>query len=180
MTDTHPQNRRIGYARVSTCGQTLDAQLEQLRGAGCEKIFSIRSGDALIVRKHHRLARSMKQLIENYRNSSGEGNWVSQLDRTSRYDDRAGKACSHMVGCVSRIRAQLDSRAHPSGPRRGALATREVVRRDLRDDDIEAAKAMLANPGIGVVQISVLPRVSTATFCRYIPVAPLQIPQALE
>ena len=38
MTETHPQNRRLGYARVTTYGQTLDAQLEQLRGAGCSKI----------------------------------------------------------------------------------------------------------------------------------------------
>jgi DNA invertase Pin-like site-specific DNA recombinase len=39
MTQTHPQNRRLGYARVSTYGQTLDAQPEQLRGVGCTKIY---------------------------------------------------------------------------------------------------------------------------------------------
>ena len=34
MTETYPQNRRLGYARVSTYGQTLYAQL-----AGCTKIY---------------------------------------------------------------------------------------------------------------------------------------------
>jgi DNA invertase Pin-like site-specific DNA recombinase len=35
MTETHPEKRPIGYARVSTHGQTIDSQLEQLRKAGC-------------------------------------------------------------------------------------------------------------------------------------------------
>ncbi len=39
MTEIHPQNRRLGYARVSTYGQTLDAELEQSRGAGCSIIY---------------------------------------------------------------------------------------------------------------------------------------------
>jgi len=82
MTETHPQNRRLGYARVSTYGQTLDAQLEQLRGAGCTKIFrekvtgahsdrrqllkmldTLVSGDVVTATRIDRLARSTFDLF---------------------------------------------------------------------------------------------------------------------
>jgi DNA invertase Pin-like site-specific DNA recombinase len=82
MAKTEPSNRRLGYARVSTYGQTLDAQLEQLRGAGCIKIYrekvtgarsdrrellkllkAIAPGDVVTVTRIDRLARSTFDLF---------------------------------------------------------------------------------------------------------------------
>ena len=53
MTAKNPQNRRLGYARVSTSGQTLDAQLAQLRKEGCAKIYREKSGGARPDRVRH-------------------------------------------------------------------------------------------------------------------------------
>ncbi len=73
---------KIGYARVSTVDQNLDSQIDELKAAGCEKIFAdkasgmrtsrpewdmaqqmLRSGDMLVVTKLDRLGRSMKELL---------------------------------------------------------------------------------------------------------------------
>jgi DNA invertase Pin-like site-specific DNA recombinase len=71
-----------GYARVSTDGQTLDAQQEALTAAGAEKVFqekvsgartdrkelgrllkSLAAGDTLLVTRLDRLARSTRDLL---------------------------------------------------------------------------------------------------------------------
>lgn len=73
----------IGYARVSTEGQELTAQLDQLQGEGTDKIFQekasgvkqdrpqlaamieyVREGDIVVICKLDRIARSTKHLLE--------------------------------------------------------------------------------------------------------------------
>lgn len=74
---------KIGYARVSTEDQNLEFQLQVLKEAGCKKIYQekasgsklerkelekmlehLREGDAVIVWRLDRLARSTKNLLE--------------------------------------------------------------------------------------------------------------------
>ena len=46
MNETQPKARHFGYARVSTYGQTLDAQLAQLKAQGCSKIYREKASGA--------------------------------------------------------------------------------------------------------------------------------------
>ena len=82
----------VGYARVSTDGQTLDAQQTSLREAGCAKVYaekvsgaktdraqlakalaSLADGDCLIVTKLDRLARSTRDLLNTLDTISDKG-----------------------------------------------------------------------------------------------------------
>ena len=79
----------IGYARVSSTGQSLDVQIDALTAAGCTKIYSEkRSGRTAADRPE--LARALDQLRE------GDTFIVTRLDRLAR-----------SVGDLHRIAAQL-------------------------------------------------------------------------
>ena len=82
MTETPLPSHLFGYARVSTYGQTLDTQHEQLRAAGCGVVYrekvsgaqadrrelvrmlrQVRAGDVVVVTRIDRLARSTFDLF---------------------------------------------------------------------------------------------------------------------
>jgi DNA invertase Pin-like site-specific DNA recombinase len=76
MTEREPNNRRLGYARVSTYGQTLDAQLAQLRKEGCAKIYREKASGAQPDRRE--LLRLLKAV------APGDVVTVTRIDRLAR------------------------------------------------------------------------------------------------
>jgi DNA invertase Pin-like site-specific DNA recombinase len=76
MTEKNPQTRLIGYARVSTYGQTLDAQLEQLKAEGCAKVYREKASGAQADRRE--LLKLLKAI------QPGDQVTVTRIDRLAR------------------------------------------------------------------------------------------------
>jgi|SRR5581483_7647882 len=117
---------KIGYARISTDEQSLALQLDALKGAGCERVFTdtisgasderpgleealdhLRDGDALVVWRLDRLGRSLRSLIElmNQLASRGVGfqSLTEQVDTTTP----SGKLIFHVFGALAEFERDL-------------------------------------------------------------------------
>ena len=181
----------IGYARVSTVDQNLALQRDALTEAGCGKIFTeqmsgavadrpalhdalefARSGDTLIVWKLDRLARSTKQLIETVENLRVRGIGFRSLTEALDTTTAQGRLVFHMFGALAEFERGLIRERTQAGlaaaRRLGHTGGRPPK---LTDDDLDVARALLANPDIGVTQIAHRLGVSPATLYRYIPAA---------
>jgi DNA invertase Pin-like site-specific DNA recombinase len=107
-----PETCRLGYARVSTYGQTLDAQLKQLRGEGCTKIYREKANGARPDR------RELLKLLKNL--TPGDVVTVTRIDRLAR-------STFDLFAIVKQIvdaKAQFRSLAEPwadTGTRTGRL-----------------------------------------------------------
>jgi DNA invertase Pin-like site-specific DNA recombinase len=181
----------IGYARVSTVDQNLALQRDALIDAGCEKIFTeqisgvvverpeltaalefARDGDTLVVWKLDRLARSMKQLIETVDMLKSRNIGLRSLTESLDTTTAQGLLVFHMFGALAEFERSLIRERTQAGLLAAKRAGRTGGRPPkLTHDDIQAAKAMLTNPDIGVASIADRLGVSLATLYRYIPAA---------
>ena len=113
--------RTIGYARVSTTGQSTDAQVADLKQAGCDRIFHekvssrtpeekriqlqaclavLEEGDELVVAKLDRLGRTMVEVINRLDDLQSNGIQVRTLD--GLLNTRAlGKMAPLVVGLLT-------------------------------------------------------------------------------
>jgi len=117
---------RIGYARVSTQGQSLDNQVDKLTASGCKKLFTekysgaksdraelqaalgyVREGDALIVTKLDRLARSAVDLGKIAAQLQEKGVDLVVLDQDINTTTPTGKLMFTMIGAFAEFERDL-------------------------------------------------------------------------
>ena len=114
--------------------------------------------------------RPLDRLARHRRTAAGIGfrSLTEALDTTTAQ----GRLVFHMFGALAEFERSLIRERTQAG----LAAARRLGRTGgrppkLTEDDIEAAKAMLANPDIAVTQIAQRLGVSPATLYRYIPAA---------
>ena len=162
----------IGYARVSSTGQSLEVQEEQLRAAGCDKLFSekrsgtsldgrqaledaiefAREGDTLLVTRLDRLARSGGDLqnIVNKLNAKGVGFRCLQqgaVDTTTGM----GKLVLGILGAVAEFEADIRKERQLEGIAKAKAAG--VYKGRKPSVDVEAVKALKVS-GKGPAEIA--------------------------
>ncbi|RVK93389.1 recombinase family protein [Sinorhizobium meliloti] len=118
----------IGYARTSTLDQTagLEAQLRDLKAAGCVKVFQeqlssvdtkrpeleraldyVREGDTLVVTKLDRLARSMPNLVEITGKLKAKGVELRVLALNLDTGTPTGKLMLNLLGSIAEFEREL-------------------------------------------------------------------------
>jgi DNA invertase Pin-like site-specific DNA recombinase len=181
---------KIGYARVSTDGQAVDAQVEALKHAGCEEVFSeIASGakkdrpilkeamaylrsssdDVLIVYKLDRVARSLPHLIEIMADLNERKIGFQSLSEEINTSTPGGKLLFHVMGAISEFERDLireRTRAGLNAARaKGRIGGRP---RQMTDDKINAVRELLAS-GTPVKDAAAAVGVSVPTLYRWLP-----------
>lgn len=129
---------KIGYARVSTIDQCLDAQIEELTKAGAEKIFSerysgkskeeraqlkacldyIREGDILLVTKIDRLARNAIDLLNIYKGLKKKGVEVIFLQNKIDTTTSMGECMLTMLAAFAQLERDMINERSQAGMKR--------------------------------------------------------------
>lgn len=176
----------IGYARVSTDDQNLDAQTDALTAAGAERIFAdkisgssrkrpeldrmldqLRDGDVIVVTKYDRLARSLRDLLDIVEAIKERGGGFRSLAEDIDTTTPAGRLVFHVFASI----AQFERERISERTREGLDAARRRGRVGGRPPSLSAAqkaeaRRMRDEEGRSLPEIARLFKVSVPTVRR--------------
>lgn len=176
----------VGYARTSTIDQRagLDAQVEELKAAGCTRVFAeqlsgvdverpklkealtfLREGDTFCVTRPERLARSTIDLLKIVQDLTGRGVKVRILSMGLNTDDATGRLILTVLAAVGSFERELMLERQRHGIRRAQQQGRYKGRKPTaraRAKEIRALKTQ----GLGVSAIKKQTGVSRSSIYR--------------
>jgi DNA invertase Pin-like site-specific DNA recombinase len=116
----------VGYARVSSVGQSLDVQNDKLSTYGCEKVFAdkksgttadrpqlkscltyLRAGDSLVITKLDRLARSTLHLTQLAEDLKVKDVDLIVLDQKIDTSTPTGKLLFNMLASIAEFETEI-------------------------------------------------------------------------
>jgi DNA invertase Pin-like site-specific DNA recombinase len=122
----------VGYARVSSVGQSLDVQVDKL--THCDKIFQektsgasdtrprlgdcldyVREGDTLVVTRLDRLARSTWHLCQIAEALARKRVHLHVLDQSIDTSDATGRLLFNMLGAIAQFETELRAERQREG-----------------------------------------------------------------
>lgn len=178
----------LGYARVSTQDQNLDRQMDQLKKAGCEKIFcekitgtkkdrpeldrlldQIRPGDAILISELTRLSRSTKDLFQIVDLIEKKGANIKSLkeawlDTTTPQ----GKLMFTIFAGISQFERDLISQRTKEGLASARSRGRKGGRPSKSKNHIELALKMYDSKDYSITEITKASGVSKTSLYRYV------------
>lgn len=162
----------VGYARVSSDGQSLDLQREELLAAGCRHVFEekrsgadadnreelqkalrfVADGDKLVVCKLDRLARSTIDMLSLVTGLAKRGVTFQSLAEpwASTDSPAAEMLLTFMAGVAQFERGRIRERQRAGIDRAKALGKYRGSKRRIRPEVVRALKA----EGLGAVAIA--------------------------
>jgi DNA invertase Pin-like site-specific DNA recombinase len=177
----------VGYARVSSHGQSLDVQRERLSAAGVEKLFEekrsgvdakrpvlqqcleyVREGDALLVTKVDRMARSAGDFHAILKNLANKGVGFKALDDAEAdTTTRSGKLLLGILALIAEFESDIRRERQMDGIARAkAIGTKFGRRAKATAEVVERVKAMRREEGKTIAEIIAVTGLSKASVYR--------------
>lgn len=176
----------LGYARVSTDDQKLDAQTDALEAAGAQRLFAerisgskrrrpeldrlldqLREGDVVVVTKYDRLARSLRDLLEIVEAIGQRGAGFRSLAEDIDTTTPAGRLIFHVFASIAQFERERISERTREGleaaKKRGRVGGRPPALTEAQKAEV---RRMRADPARSISEIAELFRVSANTVRR--------------
>ena len=178
----------IGYARVSTSGQNLSMQIDALKAAGCDQIYtdkqsgvlssrpgldkalcSLKSGDVLVVYKLDRASRSLHDLINLVTQLGAKDIGFQSLTESLDTKSPGGKLIFHIFSALAEFERELIiSRTAAGLAAAKARGVRGGRPSSLTSSQAAAARKLLKEPGVKIRDVCSAFKVSRATLYRHL------------